>query len=245
MRILTFADMGIGNLIWYLPTLRALSQYDLTIDIPDGQLKKLIQYNLNANYKVQGKYDVSVNNFLCQRKQDIKKIWRIPKRIGHDWIQRRKFVWMFTNKIKMNLDKHEEYYNNLLLTFLGLTPIYEKINYPICKVKSFDIVISKESSQINKEWQYWDELISLLKENHSVEILSKEKYDLFQAINVISKSKLFIGNDSGLAKISSNLGIPTIQIFRWFTDCFVRARINGVNLIEPTLNEVLEQINGK
>jgi hypothetical protein len=62
---------------------------------------------------------------------------------------------------------------------------------------------------------------------------------------MIAKCKGFIGNDSGLVKIADNLCVPNIQIFRWWTDSIVRARvfINGTNLIEPELTDVLIAIN--
>jgi len=244
MRILTFADMGIGNLVWYLPVLRALSQHDLTVICPNQELRDLINAQIKCSFQMSGRYDVAVNNFLCQRKQDIKKIWRIPKRIGHDWIERRKFVWVFTDKIKMDKDKPEEYYNNLLLQPLGLKPIYEKIKFPDFKVQRYDVIVSKNSSIPAKDWDDWDNLIRVLRRyKANVKVLDPKEQPLIVATAMISKCKLFIGNDSGLAKISSNLGIPTIQIFRWFTDCFVRCRVNGVNLIEPTLQEVLNEIN--
>jgi hypothetical protein len=142
----------------------------------------------------------------------------------------------------MNRDKHEEYYNNLLLNPLQLPPINKKINFPECKVPSYDIIISRKSSTFEKDWIHWNELLFSLKQTYNIKVLQMGEYDLLQVCNLISKCKLFIGNDSGLAKISANLGIPTIQIFRWFTDCFVRCRVNGVNLIEPTLNEVLKEI---
>jgi len=244
MRILTFADMGIGNLIWYLPVLRALSQHDLTVICPNQELRDLINAQIKCSFQMSGKYDVSVNNFLCQRKEDIKKIWRIKKRIGHSWVERKKFVWLFTDKIPMDKDKGEEYYNNLLLQPLGLEPIYEKIKFPDFNVKEYDVIISKNSSTVKKDWEHWHWLIEALEyRGLSVKVLDQKEQPLIVAAAMISKCKLFIGNDSGMAKISANLGIPTIQIFRWFTDCFVRARVNGVNLIEPTLQEVLNEIH--
>ena len=240
MRILTFADMGIGNFVFYLPVLRALAKHDLSIVCPNEQLRMLADYNLpNAKFGIHGKYDVSVNNYLCQRNEDIKKIWRIPRRIGHDSWWRKKYRWIFTDKVYMNQDKHEEYYNCKLLEPLGLNPIFDKIKFPDFRLPAYDIIISKHSSTPIKDWEYWDELIAILKQNYSVKVLDPKEPPLIAVCDLISKAKLVIGNDSGIVKIASNLGVKAIQIFRWWTDCFVRARINGINLIEPSVEEVL------
>ena len=243
MRILTFTDMGIGNAIWYLPVLRGLSKHDLTVVCPNQELRDFIDYNINCSFKVQGRYDISVNNFLCQRAQDMKQILGIPKRIGHSWIERRKFAFAFTDLIEMNKDKHEQVYNNMLLDPLGLKAYSGTIKYPdINNIPEYDILLSTKSADPAKDWQHWDELIKRLKD-FKIKILVPGEYPLLVVTTMISKCKLFIGNDSGLVKISDNLGIPSIQIFRWWTDCFVRCKILfGTNLIEPSLEDVLVEV---
>lgn len=42
-----------------------------------------------------------------------------------------------------------------------------------------------------------------------------------------------------MVKIAANLWVKSVQIFRWWTDSFVRARVKGINLIEPTVDEVI------
>jgi ADP-heptose:LPS heptosyltransferase len=242
MRILTFADMGIGNLVYYLPVLKALSQHNLTVICNNEELRQVIDYNVKCGFKTQGAYDVSVNNFLCQRKQDMVKIWRIKKRIGHDWIERRKFVWMFTDKIKMNKDKHEMEYNSMLCEPLGLQTYYSTLSFPDFNVPEYDILISAKSSKPEKDWAHWDTLITKLKKHYNVKELKRGEYPLIVVGAMINKCKMFIGNDSGLVKIADNLCIPSIQIFRWWTDSIVRARIKGSNLIEPLLQDVLIEV---
>jgi hypothetical protein len=244
MKILTFADMGIGNFVWYLPVLRALAQHDLTVVCPNEQLRAIIDYNMYVNYEIKGKYDVSVNNFLCQRNEDIKKIWRIPRRIGHDSWWRKKYRWMFTDKIPMQQDDSEEKYNCDLLIPLGITPIFGEIKFPNYIMPEYDIIISRYSTETKKDWEYWDELIATLKilRRYKIKILDPKEYSLIRVCDMISKCKLFIGNDSGMPKIAANLGVKTIQIFRWWTDSFVRARVKGINLIEPSVKEVLEYV---
>lgn len=248
MRILTFADMGIGTLMFYMPVLRALAQHDLTIVPPtkqggvysqNEQLAELLKYNIKAKYEIKGKFDVSVNNFLSQDTRHLAKITGIPKRIGHvAWWRKRQMI--FTDKIPINQDKSEEYYNCKLLEPLGMEPIFEKIKFPDFKMPSYDIIISPGSGQRIKDWEHWWIFINILMaKGFDVKVLDPKEYPLMVVCDLISKCKLFIGNDSGLAKISANLGIKTIQIFRWWTDCFVRCRVNGINLIEPSVKEVL------
>ena len=238
MRILTFADFGLGNLIFYLPVLRSLTRFDLTIITPNPQFRLLLHYNLNVKFEQKGDYDVAIHNFLTLRKQDVLKSWRIPKRIGHIWEDWHKWGFRLTDKILMRGDKGEEYYNNLLLQPLGLNPVYKTL-YPLdMGMKSYDIVIAPFSSTPKKDWRGFSEI---LPKYQSIEVLT-EKYNLLECIDLIRKAKIFIGNDSGLAKVSAHLNKPTIQIFRYNTDCFVRAKIKGYNLIEPELSEVLEII---
>jgi ADP-heptose:LPS heptosyltransferase len=245
MRILTFADMGIGNFVFYLPVLRALAKEDLTVICPNEQLRAILEYNIKAKYEItnfltKGRYNVSVNNFLCQDKRHLQKIWKIPQRIGHvAWWRKRSMI--FTDKVPMNQDKSEEYYNCQLLEPLGLEPIFEKIKFPDFNMPSYDILISPHSANPEKNWNM-SQLLPWLKD-YNVKILDSKEPPLIAVCDMISRCKLFIGNDSGLTKIAANLGVKTIQIFRWFTDCFVRSRVKGINLIEPTLEELLCQLN--
>lgn len=237
--------MGIGNFMFYLPVLRALSHEDLTVICPNQELRVILDYNLRCKYEPIGKYDVAINNFLCQRNEDIKKIWRIPVRIGHDSWWRKKYTWVFNYKVPMNQDKSEEYYNCKLLDPLGIEPVFKPLEIPDFKMPKYDIILSTQSASPKKDWEHWDKLTDHLRYNlkANFKVLSKGEYPLIVVADMIRNCKLFIGNDSGLAKISANLGIPTIAIFRWFTDCFVRCRIKGINLIEPTLDEVLCHLN--
>lgn len=233
--------MGIGNFIFYLPVLRALAKEDLTVICPNEQLRAILDYNIKAKYEIKGKFDVSVNNFLSQDKRHLTKIWKIPNRIGHKaWWRDRS--WIFTDKVPMDQDKSEEYYNCKLLEPLGIKPIFEPLRVPNFGMPKYDIIISRNSANPKKVWQYWNELIYSL-HDYKVKILDPQEYPLIVDAHMIRNCKLFIGNDSGLAKIAANLGTPTIQIFRWFTDCFVRARVKGINLIEPTVEEVICQLN--
>lgn len=241
MRILTFADMGIGNFVFYLPVLRALAKEDLTVICPNEQLRAILDHNIEAKYEPKNKFDVSVNNFLCQDKRHLQKIWKIPQRIGHKaWWRDRS--WIFTDKVPMNQDKSEEYYNCKLLEPLGMKPIFKPLRVPDFNTPQYDIIISKHSADPKKDWEHWDELVRRLNSS-KIKVLDSKETPLIVVCDMIRKCKLFIGNDSGLAKIAANLGIPTIQIFRWFTDCFVRARVKGINLIEPTIEEVLCSID--
>lgn len=245
MRALTFCDMGIGNFIFYYPVIKTLSShYDLTIICPNNQFRDIIDFNLKADYEQEGRCDVAIHNFLTLRRQDILKSWKIPKRIGHVWHGWHKWSFRLTDKIPMRPDKSELYYNSLLLSPLGLEPDLAPIGYPEWDAPQYDIIISRQSSTCEKDWLYFDELIDFLeREGLKIKVLDPKEYKLIQLFALIKKAKLFIGNDSGIAKISANLGIPTIQIFRWFTDCYVRARVNGINLIEPDLTEVTQIIN--
>jgi len=241
VRILTFADMGIGNTVFYLPVLRALAKEDLTIYCPNERLRELLKYNIKADYEIKGKFDISINNFLSQNKRHLAKIWNIPKRIGHKaWWRDRSLI--FTDKVPMFLDKGEEEYNNNLLKPLGMKPIFEKIRFPDFNMPNYDIIISRYSGTPARNWEHWDELICALKQRgYNIKVLHPKEPPLIALCDMLSKCKLFIGNDSGLAKITANLGVKTIQIFRWFGEV-VRCRVKGTNLIEPSVEEVLIRI---
>jgi ADP-heptose:LPS heptosyltransferase len=135
----------------------------------------------------------------------------------------------------------------MLLDPLGLKAYAGVIKFPNFNVPEYDILVSAKSSNPAKDWPHWDALIIKLKKHYNVKVLVPGEFPLLYVCAMIAKCKGFIGNDSGLVKIADNLCVPNIQIFRWWTDSIVRARvfINGTNLIEPELTDVLIEVNRK
>jgi ADP-heptose:LPS heptosyltransferase len=155
-------------------------------------------------------------------------------------------------------------------TFLNLdflTPFKLEKNYDYIKLPergmtdSYDILIQPHSSfESRKDWEGFTELYSRLK-NYKVAFVGSRnerefistyfpdavnlagKYDLVGTASIIKNSKLIVGNDGGLVKVADGLGCKSIQIFYWWSEHIVLAKtFNGINLIQPTVDEVYSYI---
>lgn len=215
--------------------------------------------------------DTVVSNFLAQRNEEVRQIIdaRIPCRIGHNWKGSAKYGWLFNLSFVIDDDKHEIDSNLDLIKPFAAEPAkeYFPISLPRRNVnEKFDILIAPHSSNDpRKDWGHYPDLLGRLtrykiaaigspREHDTISAIVGNKpgvevenlagkYDLSQTAHLIKNSRLLISNDSGLAKIAEALATPHIQIFRWWTRVFVRCRTsNGINLIEPTVDQVYDQI---
>jgi ADP-heptose:LPS heptosyltransferase len=268
--VLIFADMGIGNLVWYYPFLKSIESFDLTIASNNSEIIELLKFNiptanvLKYNEIPDKKYDVVVANFLCQKNLEVYEIIKrkIPCRIGHAFARRLKYAWLFNHSFDMDLDRHETVSNLDLLIPFNVNKNYSFIKLPEREIHdSYDIVIQPHSSfAAIKDWQGYVELYKHLNDYKIAFVGSKKekefistffpkainlagKYDLIGTTHIIKNSKLTVGNDGGLTKITDGIGGKAIQIFRWWSDSYVIAKVlNGINLIEPSVEEVLFSI---
>jgi ADP-heptose:LPS heptosyltransferase len=260
--ILVFMDMGIGNAVWMIPVLRNIP--NLYIDCPNPELRELLKANVNfKEYDQNIEYTHCIANFLVQRNQEIYKIikHRIPNRIGHDC--RRKYRWMFNTHVKFDPMQHEKDCNgDLWYSGLGYG---DTIQLPKSdkKYDRYDVLIQAHSSNDpKKDYPYYRTVIQLLPGKKIGMIGSKNEYDkaneiiaglpvdnlcgkytLIETCHLMTNARVVLGNDGGLTKIADQMGINTIQIFRYWTDSFNRASvIHGVNLLEPTVYTVVSSI---
>jgi ADP-heptose:LPS heptosyltransferase len=257
---LVFMDMGIGNAVWMIPTLRGLK--NLYIDCPNKELREILHENIDfKDYDENETYTHCIANFLVQRNQEIYKIikHRIPNRIGHD--SRKKYRWVFNTLIDFSGQVHELHSNENLTGILDICGI--KLPKSGKKYKHYDILIQAHSSfDSRKNYPHYRELIKKLKGYKIGMIGSKREFDTVQWIveglgvdnlcgkytlaetcRLMSYAKLVIGNDGGLVKLADQIGVDTIQVFRHWTDSFARASVlYGTNLIEPTIEELWETL---
>lgn len=95
-RVLVFCDMGIGDLVMFMPTIKALHDngYNLTFDVTrQPQSDILLKHFPCSSHIVKGVYGYSLNNFHTIRNKAILKIMRlrIPNRVGHAYNKYSKF----------------------------------------------------------------------------------------------------------------------------------------------------------
>jgi hypothetical protein len=270
-RTLAFANMGIGNIMWFLPTLKIIgcsTKLDVVCDKPG--LKDLLEYNINCsvisfNQIKDIGYKTSVNNFLCQSTEEVKKIisLRIPNRIGHVWKERLKYSWLFNIPYPTDDSVHEmtsnlNLWNSSPYEFVLELPATEKV------LPKYDILFQVHSfNEPEKDYPNYSEVINLLDKSYSIAFIGgKEewgeanklasKYHLsnycgkltfIEALHLIKNSRMIIGNDGGLLKCADMMAAPAIQIFRYWSKIFERVRIlRGSNLIEPKPVEVIKSI---
>jgi ADP-heptose:LPS heptosyltransferase len=268
--ILIFADMGIGNLIWFYPFIKSIESLNITVAINNKEVSELIKFNIpNAEVVTYSnipnkKYDVVVANFLCQTNIEVYEIIKrkIPCRIGHAGVERMKYAWLFNYSYKMDNSRQETISNLELLIPFKMEKKYGHLKLPEREITdSYDILIQPHSSyETRKDWKGYKELVTRLKNYNIAFVGSKNerefisenfpdatnlagKYDLIGTAHIIKNSKLIIGNDSGLVKVADGLGCKSIQIFYWWSEYIVLAKTyNGINLIEPTIDEVINQV---
>jgi hypothetical protein len=267
-------NLALGNLIAMLPMMKAIDRrpntYN-TIVCSDKELIWLLYYNLpytEIRYFVNAlnySYGTSISNFLCQDKDTVKKIieLRIPCRIGHVGLND-KYKWLYTHVRRAGDDIPEEFMNNQLVDPLGLCPQpYQLILPPIdITVPKYDILIQAHSSgNPAKDYPYYAEVIKLLKKDYKVGLIGSDAereyceqfkaknlcglYSLIETFHLINGAELVLGNDGGLLKVSDNLGIPSVQIFRKWSPVKIRCAIKQTNLIDPQPIEVVNIIKSK
>jgi len=252
-------DKGIGNFISLMPLVKSLEGLNLCVTGVCDELKEIAEFN-GINLKPYQIYRTSINNFLCQRTEDIKTIlnYKIPCRIGHKWDERLKYSWAFNILQDADPIMRESESNLLLLKPFNRKYKSFKLLIPNKRVPKYDIVIQPFSAGNScKNWDYYQLIWNLSKDFKITLVGSKAEhrqcqeladkciipndagyYDLTETANIINKSRLFIGNDGGLAKIASALGKPTIQIFNFTSDHIGRCSVNGINLITPDIKTV-------
>ena len=257
-------NLALGNLIWMLPLLKALEPFVLVLD--NDELKDLLHYNFKCDiYAIKDlpdfKWNTSINNFLCQTTQFTKKIieLRVPCRIGtvegDD-----KYGWLFNYPVGICKNAHEGTLNNTLAIEFGVSPKPYTLQLPStnAKIPKYDILIQAHcGGNPSKDWGRYSELIEPLKkykigligndaEREYADKLNADNlcgvYSLVETGHIIKKARLVIGNDSGLLKLSDNLGTPSIQIFKKDSTYIERGWISGENLIEPTVSDVVKLV---
>ncbi len=228
------------------------------------ELEYLLWFNfknsiiINLESLPHWEYNTSISNFLCQDKETVKKIieLRIPCRIGHLWEGRSKYRWLYTHVRLANEDIPEEYANNQLVDPFGLCPQPYQLRLPPVDIKlpKYDILFQVHSSgNPAKDYPRYGEVINILKKEYKIGLIGSDAereysekfadkkvenlcglYSLTESFHLLNSAELVVGNDSGLLKVSDNLGIPSIQIFRQWSPCTIRCAIKQTNLIDPS-----------
>ncbi len=267
-------NLALGNLIPMLPMLKALENFRTFVVCGDKELQDLIYYNFPTMYLSSFEelprvfIKTSISNFLCQNRETAKKIidLRIPCRIGHIGLNN-KYKWLYTHVRNSNNETPEEFMNNQLVDPLGLCPQPYQLRLPPIDiaVPKYDILIQTHSSgNPEKNYPHYAEVIKLLKKDYKIGLIGNDAereysekfadkkvknlcglYSLTETFHLINGAELVIGNDGGLLKVSDNLGVPSIQIFRQWSPVKIRCAIKQTNLVDPNPKEVVRIIRNR
>lgn len=253
-RILIYTNMGYGDLVFYLPVLRAIEKKFETVIILENQVKTNFLRSMGiesliekAAYltspTVDRKFDTVVCHWLQQWTPIVRQIikMRIPCRIGHDW--REKYHWLWTHPARYSENGHYRFSNESLLKPFGLEPVYDtvKIENPIT---DYEIIIVPNSSEPKRDWPGFNNLYDKLSPRHRVyKMLKSLPMDV--AIRMLAGARLVIGNNSGMPIIADYLKVPAIQIFRRgeIVTPQIAGLLHGIDFIEPTVDEVYTRVN--
>lgn len=252
-RILIYANMGYGDLVFYLPVLRAIEKKFETVIILEDQVKTNFLRGMGIESQivkaaslfpaaVYRKFDTVVCHWLQQWTPIIRQIikMRIPCRIGHDW--REKYNWLWTHPARYWKNGHYRFSNESLLEPFGLQPVYDtvKIENPIT---DYEIIIVPNSSEPKRDWPGFNSLYDKLSTRYKVFKLWKS-LPMDVAIRMLAGARLVIGNNSGMPIIADYLKVPAIQIFRRgeIVTPQIAGLLHGIDFIEPTVDEVSTRI---
>jgi ADP-heptose:LPS heptosyltransferase len=253
-RILIYANMGYGDLVFYLPVLRAIEKKFETVIILEDQVKTNFLRGMGiessiikaASLSPAGtcqKFDTVVCHWLQQWTPIIRQIikMRIPCRIGHHW--RDKYNWLWTHPTSYWKNGHYRFSNESLLEPFGLEPVYDtvKIKNPIT---DHEIIIVPNSSEPKRDWPGFNKLYDKLSNLYRVFQLQKS-VPMDVAIRMLAGARLVIGNNSGMPIIADFLKVAAIQIFRQGEKVTpqIAGLLHGIDFIEPTVDEVYSRVN--
>ncbi len=253
-RVLIYANMGYGDLIFYLPVLKAIEKKCETVIVLENQVKTNFLHNMGITSVIvrardlsspgaNRKFDTVVCHWLQQWTPIIRQIitMRIPCRIGHNW--REKYNWLWTHPVRYREDGHYRASNESLLEPFGLEPADDtvKIENPIT---DDEIIIVPNSSEPKRDWPGFDSLCEKLSAQHRVYKLWKS-VPMDVAIRMLAGAKLVIGNNSGMPIIADYLKVPAIQIFRRGEKVTpqIAGLSHGIDMIEPTVDQVYSRVN--
>jgi len=252
-RILIYANMGYGDLVFYLPVLKAIERKFETVIVLENQVKTNFLRSMGIKSSIvkaaylfsptaDRKFDTVVCHWLQQWTPIIRQIikMRIPCRIGHDW--REKYHWLWTHPVPYTEHGHYRFSNESLLKPFGLEPVYETatIENPI---SDYEIVLVPNSSEPKRDWPGFSNLYDQLSPRYRVyKMLKSLPMDV--AIRMLAGARLVIGNNSGMPIIADYLEVPAIQIFRRgeVVTPQIAGLFHGIDLIEPTAEEVYVKV---
>jgi len=248
-RVLIYSNMGYGDLVFYLPVLKAIEKKFETVIVLENQVKTnflrsmgieslIVKADHLTSEAANRKFDTVVCHWLQQWTPIIRQIitLRIPCRIGHDW--REKYNWLWTHPARYRDNGHYRVSNESLLEPFGLEPVYDtaRIEDPIT---DNEIIIVPNSSQPKRDWPGFNSLYEKLSTRYRVyNLWNSVPMDV--AVRTLAGARLVIGNNSGMPIIADYLKVPSIQIFRQgeIVTPQIAGLSHGIDFIEPTVDEV-------
>ncbi len=223
-RGIVFCDMGIGNFVFLMPIIKALSKkFEITLVAEKPEIIAIIDAHFECSRKISGKYDFSINNYFVLQRKNILKILklRIPLRIGQV-NKKDKFYRFFNKHIPFDEINYELYQNYKLIDFLGVEK--ERLFFEINKYihdKPYFVVQPRSYTDKGKNTDLRELIEKLLKAADVILIgHDRENVDL-PGINLIGKTTIldaagiikgcmhFYCLESGLSHIAIAMKIPT------------------------------------
>lgn len=248
-RILIFADLGLGDICFMLPVIRALRDRPHTVICNNEEYAKLIRLagacNVQSSRERLLDFGTVICNFQSQWTPIIETILSIevPTRIGHIW--REKYSWLWNRPLAFDPSCHWRDMNCDLLHPFKIEPDFSKLTVPN-PIHAADILIAPKCSGAlpGRDWGGYTSLLRFIPANYSVRCLN-EKIPMDELLRTVSGSRLVIGNDSGLPKLAEALGVPSIQIYLSTAQTKPEQTgvSNGWNLVDPGGEDVLKIID--
>jgi ADP-heptose:LPS heptosyltransferase len=136
-RVLIYADLGIGDLVMFMPTISVLREYgfELTFYVTRTTCKDILKRHFpECSQEITGTYGWSLNNFHgTYHKWYFWKLLflRIPRRVGHAWNKWAKF---FNYPVHFELNGWRETEKNIELVYQFVPP-----EIPVVKEMFFEV----------------------------------------------------------------------------------------------------------
>jgi len=254
-------NMGIGNFIEYLPTLKILiEKHQCDIITNNPEIKWLCREVLGKGVFDKpyfSHYDYVYCNFLNQTKANIKEIIQlnIPNRIGHDYKPQNKWAGIFNLTFPCDDNDNETEFNLMLaLRFYFDGKFEHKFNN-----KKGDYIAIQCGATVDREREYphMGLLIRALTERNKVilvgtyeernrynHLVPAEDVTFEETCHQIQSARLYIGCDAGLTHVAWMCKTPSIVIWNKTESLNRCMHEESINLYRPTVKTILKIADG-
>jgi heptosyltransferase II len=237
-RMLIFAEMGIGDLLMFMPTIQEVLKlrFEITFYVERSVQKEILKKHFpQCSFEISGKYGWCLMNFQTIRKKEyiIKVVkLRIPNRVGHSF---GKWASFFNLPVAFDINRGNQVLNNLELLTQFNVPFYslsdkifietEKIGLPfekyICiapflytdprkRVNCYDSIIEKgENIVLLGSIEEFEPCQTMCEKAPERIVNMAGKTSIFQAAYIIKNADHFYSHEGGLGHVAAAMETPS------------------------------------